>query len=141
MMMKRQRSAWAWFVLKAGTGILLAAAALDGSGQLASADPTGAPPSEPPPEPGPVIEPIAESDVHVPGTSYADGPGEIPFDELSPADQQGVTRMGEWAETQSGPDVSAAWSSSVTSPSVNAAKVRQAEYASGTNGLSEVGVE
>lgn len=122
-----------WFVLgKASVLILLAAAAFDGVGRADAPDPgsSAAGAETPPPTPQP--------DFHVPHTLYADGPGAILLEEVSPSEQEAILDIGE--RTNYGASVHNAWSAATHNIATDA-RVQRAAHASGTAGLDTVGVE
>lgn len=129
------RAVWSWSVFNLGIVILLAAAAFDGMRQTAGADPTPAA-SEPPPEQEEVA--IDPGEQHVPGTLYDEGAAAIPFEELSPADQEGVLLAAE--RTEHPAEVTAAYNE-YTRKAAADAKVKRAGYAAGMTALEDVGVE
>jgi hypothetical protein len=131
--MKRKPSAWAWSAFKAAIALLLAGAALEGSGRLASADP---PDSSPLP-----VEEEHEAptpgEQHTPNTLYGQDDA-IPLEDLPPDEQEGVLLAGE--RSQYPASVTAAYSAYAHKAAEDAA-VQRAAYQSGTQGLDEVGVQ
>jgi len=122
-------------VLRAALLLTLSAAALDASGIALADDPPGST------SPAPIEEeeePLPPPDEHTPNTLYADGPGEIQFEQLSPADQAGV--RAAQARTETSEEVRAAYSA-IAHQAAADAKVARAARQSGTNGLDDVGVE
>ena len=70
---------------------------------------------------------------------FTDGAAdEIPFDDMSAADQEGMMLMAE--RTDYGAEVHGAWSA-VTHQAVADADAQRAAYAAGVNGLADVGVQ
>ena len=119
-------------ILRAALLLVLCAAALDASGIALADDPPGT--TSPPVE----EQPLPPPDEHRPNTLYDDGPGEILFDDLSPAEQAGVLQAQERTATSEA--VRAAYSA-ITRQAVADAEITHAARRSGTNGLDEVGVE
>ena len=137
--MQRNRSVSGWSVLKVGLGILLAAAALDGSGRLASADPTTTPaPAATDTTDEAAVEPPAEDIRRPPNTLYG-ADDAIQLEDLSPAEQEGVldTQEGDGARY---PDSVASAYSAYARQAAADAEVQRAAQQSGTSGLDEVGV-
>jgi hypothetical protein len=132
---------WRWperqgsTLLKLALLALLAAAAFDGTHRAVAQD-------EPPTadEPAPPQEEPVDRTGRPPFTLYPTEPGAIPFDALSPADQEIVMRQAEMADLNSGPDVTAAWST-YTRHAAAEAKVKRAAYQAGMTGFENVGVE
>jgi hypothetical protein len=77
---------------------------------------------------------------HVPGRLYQDGPGQISFDELPLASQEGVSAADEWVQLHHGYQVQQAYSNHTRAMAAHA-KIQKAAYQSGTNGLADVGIE
>jgi hypothetical protein len=120
--------------------VWLASADQSAAAQTAdTAEPTAAP--APNPDPGdPAVQAAQAQPQHQPFSLYAADPEPIPFEALDPIEQARATSAGEWAETDNGEAVQAAWSA-VSAQMAHDAEVQRAEHASGTNGLLDVGVE
>jgi hypothetical protein len=119
---------------KASLLILLAAVAYDGSGRaIAQGDPSTSGAAD-----------TGDTPIDRPGrtpfTQYPTEPGAIHFDQMSAAEQQQVMESAEWADVDSGPAVTAAWSS-YTRQMAAEAKLTRAAYQSGMTGFENVGVQ
>jgi hypothetical protein len=88
---------------------------------------------------GDLSESIPQSDEHAPGTLYQDGPGETSFEQLPPESQQGLSAADEWVQFNHAHQIHQSYSI-YTHTMMERAKLQAAEYQSGTNGLSEMGV-
>lgn len=125
---------------KLGVLLFLAAAAFDGW-PAALAQDDGSPPTSEPDDAG---EPGDETPVptppgHLPFTQWDDGPEAIPFDSLSPAEQAAVMEQAERSETNSGYEVSQAWSLYSHEMAAQAA-AETARRLAGLTGTDDIGV-
>lgn len=124
--MKRSDSVGVWSTIGRAALILLLSAV------PAAAQDTGAG----------TAEPSSASDDVGPARTYfeqfPDEPGALTYEDLSAREQEAVMLMAE--RTDYGPDVHAAWSA-VARSAAEAAAAQRATYASGMNGLAEVGVQ
>lgn len=116
---------------RVGLVLLLGAAAFDGSGPASAQEDVQADDPSPAPDDG-----IGPTRAYF--QPFPDEPGALTYDDLSAREQEAVMLMGE--RTDYGPDVHAAWSA-VARRAADVAAARRAAYASGMNGLDEVGVQ
>jgi hypothetical protein len=136
--MRRQAASWvAYFFLKGILIPLLGAAALGGCAvtEDRSSDLSDTPGDS---SAAPIAPDDADAPFHPPFTQYPEDPGALQFDDLPPAEQERTMRMAE--RTDYGPDVHGAWSAVARSAAADAA-ARRAAYASGINGIDEIGVK
>ena len=150
--MERRQRVRAWRVISgAGAIAILAlaagAGASDERGQVgeagvqAAVDDAGGGVAHPAAaHPGAEVGHPAEDQPRQPGTRYQDGPGQIPFEQLSPHVRGGVMQADEWVQVHHGDAVHRAWSA-YTRARAAEARIAKAAYQSGTNGLEELGVE
>lgn len=121
-------------VARLGILILLGTAALDGTGPAsAQYAPFDDGTLDPSPDPDDDVGPTRAY-----FQPFPDEAGALTYDDLSAREQEAVMLMGE--RTDYGPDVHAAWSAVARTAAAEAA-ARRAGYASGINGIDDVGVQ
>jgi len=116
--------------------MLLAAVAFDGSSRAIAQDTSTAPTSEPAETAGAVEAP--ELPGHQPFTTWDVGQG-IPFEAMSAAEQDGVMRQAELAETNCGYDVAQKWSV-YSHEMAELAAAETARRLAGLTGTDDIGV-